>query len=568
MKLRAIFALLMLSILAACGTESRDLYPTWKEPTPVERLQPNEFSGSGEYTPTTNVVPQVDILFVLDNSWSMKDEIADAKDNIFRFIDVFTATNQVDYHVGAITVWDSVRYSTASRQKEVDEFVRDAWGELRLQSFGPLIDDNGQTRNNSVCTQAKVDAGKCQVSEALFDDPENGLLVRNFWGKGELLPIAEFHAPSNRWVRNEDSARFVSKDDGDATQVAESLKALLNVDVIRYEYQKRADGSQVACDFRGDSPNRDCTNDGPESEMAQIIPGTGRGPEIEEIYSPIQAALTSNELRNGPNKGFFRKDAFKVVVILTDAPDASNNISEQELKFLLENSSDREEGHRVAVYLITSLESDCADCDPDFGKPEYNDIKNFINLFGHAGKSYDLSSFGDQLAEIGQDVVERTLALTEIPLDRYPSVTRESIRDHLDLPGGIVAGDANLFPELDCNPDLLQQVYQRLAVPLEEGETAEDRLITVRRFVDVNHPAPPVEVTNWGPDWLRVCYDTQRVPVYNPTTGFGFKWDKQRNSIKIYRAEKLRPVNGGQFQVHATELDLRNATNGLIEYTR
>jgi hypothetical protein len=58
------------------------------------------------------------------------------------------------------------------------------------------------------------------------------------------------------------------------------------------------------------------------------------------------------------------------------------------------------------------------------------------------------------------------------------------------------------------------------------------------------------------------------VPVYNPTTGFGFKWDKQRNSIKIYRAEKLRPVNGGQFQVHATELDLRNATNGLIEYTR
>ncbi|MEO0336759.1 MAG: hypothetical protein AAF202_10205, partial [Pseudomonadota bacterium] len=151
-------------------------------------------------------------------------------------------------------------------------------------------------------------------------------------------------------------------------------------------------------------------------------------------------------------------------MILTDAPDASPNNSadnlsyEEELKFLLENSTDREEGHRVAVYSITPSGNNCSDLDPDFGSPDFNNISDFVNLFGDAGTQYNLcSNFGDQLAEIGQDVVDRTLALTEIPLDRYPSVTQESIRQKLDLPAGIVAGDANLFPELDCNPDLLKQ---------------------------------------------------------------------------------------------------------------
>ncbi|NQZ02737.1 MAG: hypothetical protein HRT45_18900, partial [Bdellovibrionales bacterium] len=473
-------------------------------------------------------------------------------------------------NIGAFTVWDSVRYSSPNRQGEVDQFVRDANGELRLQSYGSLVDDEGQTKNPSICTQSQIDARSCPLSEGLFDDTDGGFPVRNFWQRGELLPVAEFHEPSNRWIRQPESPRFVSKADGDAQQVAENLKALLNVEVIRYEYQKRADGTQVRCDFRGDNPNsRDCTDENGANELSSIIPGTGRGPEIEEIYSPIQAALTSNELKSGPNNGFFRRDALKVVVILTDAPDASVNISEQELKFLLENSTDREEGHRVAVYSITPTGSNCTDMDPDFGNPDFNDIADFVRLFGDAGKSYNLcSNFGDQLAEIGQDVVERTLALTEIPLDRYPSVTQESIRDRLNLPGGIVAGDGTLYPELDCNPELLTQVYQRLAVPLAEDETPAERLEQVDRFVSVNHPRLPFEVRNWGPDWLRVCYDTQRVPVYSSSTGFGFQWDKQRNSIKIRGAEKLNPVDGGEFQVLATELDLRNATNGLIEYTR
>ncbi|MEO0336760.1 MAG: vWA domain-containing protein [Pseudomonadota bacterium] len=299
--MRLILILLPL-LLLACSPESRDLHPVWDQPAPPERVRPNELTGSGEYNPTTNVVPQVDILFVLDNSWSMKDEIEAATQNIFRFVDVFTATNQVDFHIGAVTVWDSVRYSTADQQKEVDQFVRDANGELRLQSYGPLRDSEGNFEYTRTCSDQEISDGSCPAKLGLFDDPQNGFLVRNFWDRGELLPVAELHEPSQRMIRNPEAPRFVSRASGNADQVAESLKSLLNVEVIKYEYQKRADGTQVVCDFRGDNPNsRDCTDDGPDSEMAQIIPGTGRGPEIEEIYSPIRAAIMNGAVASGPN---------------------------------------------------------------------------------------------------------------------------------------------------------------------------------------------------------------------------------------------------------------------------
>lgn len=548
MRKKLLFVLLPL-LSVACTEATRDLY------TPLEA--PVEITASEKGTDAIATTPEVDILFVVDNSFSMEAEIQRASDDINRFVDVFTATNQLDFHIGVTTVWDSVRYSTENRQGEVDQFVRDADGSL-------AIDENGRN-------------------------------IRNFWSRGELLPVPVVRNGS--LVREGGASRFLTASDNADGNLAEKMKQLLSVDVIAYEYQKDAEGEEVVCDPSGSNPDNLCSDE----QLASIIPGTGRGPEVEEIFSPIQSALTEPRLLDGANRGFFRPNAFKVIVILSDADDSSVNISPSQLKLLLEQSNTRKPGNQFAVYSIMPTER--STCDVDYALMARNQedgvrrlpekVNQFMSDIGMNNDNHIFeicSSFGEKLAGMGEDVVEKTLALTEIRLERYPTVTQNTIRDGLTQPTALSVNAEELYPELDCNPELLAEVYNMLNEPLgseitttevtgEDGEVTEaqtevptetetERLQTVDDFVRANQPEAPFDDLNYGPSWLRVCYDNQRVPVYDPSTGFGFQWDydpaRDRNSILIRGGDLLTPVAGGVFTVHATALDLRNNQNGQI----
>ncbi len=56
--------------------------------------------------------PKVDILFVIDNSDSMKDHQEKLKANIDRFVDAFKKNQRVDFQIGVTSIYDSIRYGS------------------------------------------------------------------------------------------------------------------------------------------------------------------------------------------------------------------------------------------------------------------------------------------------------------------------------------------------------------------------------------------------------------------------------------------------------------------------
>ncbi|KYG60437.1 hypothetical protein AZI85_13295 [Bdellovibrio bacteriovorus] len=286
--------------------------------------------------------PEVDILFVTDNSDSMKT----AQDNLLRNIDRFTAgilkNKMIDYHIGVISVWDSSdRY--AQTKKDIYQI-----GDLRY-----IKNTQGQTSQ---------------------------------------------------------SRRFVAKSDNNSKLIASTL----NIGVTPY-----AQG----------------------------------GPEFEELFSPLAAALEKTG-RGAANEGFFRKEAQLVVVLLTDADDSSKNLNPEEMaQKLIDFKGGRTE--KVAVYgvLVRPQDPDtykdwdlrihpkyhpeCFDmnqktpknngkctgfgparleqlivaANPNEGTPEQIRAKHIMSIVS--------PKFGDELAQIGSDITVKTLS-KEIFLSQRP----------------------------------------------------------------------------------------------------------------------------------------------------
>ncbi|WP_413574474.1 hypothetical protein ACLVWU_09625 [Bdellovibrio sp. HCB290] len=180
--------------------------------------------------------PRVDILFVTDNSDSMKSAQANLIKNLNRFTNGISNNKMIDYHIGVISTWDQKWENPES--KKADEYKA---GELRF---------------------VKTTAG------------------------------------------TETKERFVTKKDPAAV-----LATTLKIGVVALK-----DG----------------------------------GPENEEFFSPLTAALEKSG-RGAANEGFFREDAQLVVIFLTDADDASNRISpEQMAQTLVDFKGGRQD--KVSVY--------------------------------------------------------------------------------------------------------------------------------------------------------------------------------------------------------------------------
>lgn len=88
--------------LLACAPENPALTAPPEYLAAIEQQAP----GSNEY----EYKPMVDILFVIDNSDSMKTHQANLKKNIDRFVEAFEANERVDFHIGAVSIFDSKRF--------------------------------------------------------------------------------------------------------------------------------------------------------------------------------------------------------------------------------------------------------------------------------------------------------------------------------------------------------------------------------------------------------------------------------------------------------------------------
>lgn len=311
--------------------------------------------------------PQVDILFVADNSESMKSAQQNLVANISKFTNGINKNRMIDYHIGIVSTWDS---SERFAKNKKDSYQI---GELRY-----IKDSKSQSYNK----------------------------------------------------------RYVTKKE------PQLLASTLQIGVAAY-----ADG----------------------------------GPEVEEFFSPLAAALEKSG-RGAANEGFFRDEAQLVVVFLTDADDSTTRISpEQMARTLVDFKGGK--ANKVSVYGVLVRASD-GDNYKDWNlkvHPKYNPqcfdmtqktpknngtckgfgpqrLESLIALANEEKgtpeqiqskfiMSIASSNFGSDLARLGNDITKKTLA-KEILLSQRPRVDQKGelkVRVRYGNPAELAAGKGQLI---------------------------------------------------------------------------------------------------------------------------
>lgn len=196
------------ALLSACSPESSDIKAQMPAPEqakpeiPVyEKVAPQEFKwitedgGQSQF----DFNPQVDILFVMDNSDSMKSAQENLNRNIDRFTSGLVKNKMIDYHIGVVSTWDSSeRFAKAKK----DSFEI---GDLRY-----VKDSNGKLVNKRY--YSKSDGGKNSLAATLAIGvtpyAEGGPEVEEFFS-----PLAASLEKTGRGAANEgffrDNAQLV-----------------------------------------------------------------------------------------------------------------------------------------------------------------------------------------------------------------------------------------------------------------------------------------------------------------------------------------------------------------------
>lgn len=105
---------LVSSVLAISALVSACEQSNGRRMTPPEIVTPVELKNEISVLKNSNAV---DILFVVDNSATMEAHQAKLSANINHFVKAFEANKNLDYHLGILPVFDSVRYG-----KEIKNF--------------------------------------------------------------------------------------------------------------------------------------------------------------------------------------------------------------------------------------------------------------------------------------------------------------------------------------------------------------------------------------------------------------------------------------------------------------
>lgn len=132
--------------LAACAPENKTIYgqrdiiiepPTIPkyDPIPVQKTEWIVVDGGN----TEAVKPELDIVFIMDNSDSMKAAQDNLSRNINRFVDKFHKNRSIDYRIGVLSVWDSSeRFATLKKDsygKGELRWIRDGEGRKLKSRF-------------------------------------------------------------------------------------------------------------------------------------------------------------------------------------------------------------------------------------------------------------------------------------------------------------------------------------------------------------------------------------------------------------------------------------------------
>jgi hypothetical protein len=326
--------------------------------------------------------PKIDILFVVDNSDSMRDAQENLKKNIDKFTAGIIQNRMIDYHIGVVSCWDSSERYLKTKKDSYQV------GDLRY-----IKDSSGQNYNQ----------------------------------------------------------RFVTRSVRSKSIIASTIA----VGVTPYEQG---------------------------------------GPEIEEFFSPLNAAIEKTG-RGAANEGFFRDDAQLVVIVMTDADDSTSRISPEQMAQTLIDFK-KGDANKLSVYGVLVRAKD-ADQNKDWDlriHPKYHPecfdmtqktpknngkctgfgpdrLEQFIVAANaNAGTPDQIrakfimpilsKSFGTDLANIGGDItiktLQKTIFLQQRP--RYDETSKQiMVRVRYGTAADLSAGRGQVIPQGDkgwlYNPD-------------------------------------------------------------------------------------------------------------------
>ena len=130
----------------------------------------------------------------------------------------------------------------------------------------------------------------------------------------------------------------------------------------------------------------------------------------------------------GYNNGFYRNDAYLVIIFVTDAEDQSVDYNEKELMSYLLNLKRNKDKILSYGALIPSNVKPTANCQRDEGTSPFM-VENFLNLSANRGKN-EVSlcdpQFGTKLVEFSKEivnVVNKPVVLSKAPIVSTIQVT-------------------------------------------------------------------------------------------------------------------------------------------------
>lgn len=329
-----------LALLAACSPENPRLMPA-----PVI----NGTAAVEAKPQFVSVTPKVDIIVVMDNSGSMKDEQNTLNQNVDKFVKGLSQNSEIDIHAATVSVWDSITFKDMKKEYGMGEMRR-------------------------------------------LTDP-----------KGNKLP--------------DSFPRYVSSKENYDSYLAEA----------GFKTDKEAGWIQVL---------KSSLKIGIEGYRSDYKTSHQGGPNFEEVFSPVKAALSS-PMEDGANKGFRRTDAHLVIVFITDT-DASPHddagtafdLTAGELEEFLHEKIGS--GYKEQVTVLGALgqstdprsELDPALRGPNPNEPRKNldpvNIHSFIHAFNGQMMGLRGEDYGEKMAALGNFVRSRALKQPRVQLEFTP----------------------------------------------------------------------------------------------------------------------------------------------------
>jgi hypothetical protein len=233
----------------------------------------------------------------------------------------------------------------------------------------------------------------------------------------------------------------------------------------------------------------------------------GSGPEFEEMFSPVAAALWNPMGSDNPNPGFFRDDAALVVIILTDGEDPddkevcteigpdnklhkkpyyqgcdSNGLATY-LTSLKHKDQSRLFTYGVLIPSAGETDTGCSTTQVDdktgkstLVKRDYSmkkpvSIERFLVNTGGSLKDNELDlcrdekSAGEALTRFGNEI-QKAASTQKIPLNGYPDVTQPIV---VTYNGEDISNNPDLQIDWNAN-ELVVQPTIKFANPSQDGK--------------------------------------------------------------------------------------------------